>query len=132
MHGGVLEAIIPFLDYHEKLDGIDFRRAVFVFLSNTGGDDISAHALAEYLKGNRREAITLGDMERVISRAAYNEEGLFIVGMHGRSCQHRIYRRSTVQQSHQESPNRSSDSVSATDAHRGDAVRTRLHTATVR
>jgi hypothetical protein len=32
MHGELLEAIIPYLEYYEKLDGVDFRKAVFVFL----------------------------------------------------------------------------------------------------
>jgi hypothetical protein len=47
-------------------------------------------------------------MERVISKAAYNEEGLFVCCGHacGRSCLASVFCRwSTVQQSHQESSN---------------------------
>lgn len=39
---GVIDAIKPFIDYHESIHGIDFRRSIFIFLSNTGGRDITS------------------------------------------------------------------------------------------
>lgn len=32
LHPGVIDAIKPFLDYYEQLDGVSYRKAVFIFL----------------------------------------------------------------------------------------------------
>ena len=50
MHGDVLEAIRPYLGYYEQLDGVDYRKAVFIFLSNTAGDDIVHFTTAAHMK----------------------------------------------------------------------------------
>ena len=87
MPDGVLDAIAPYLDWHEHLDGVDYRRAVFLLLSNTGGEDINAHALQVHASGARRESITLGDLVRRVRKAAYNEPG----GLHyGRLLEHNL------------------------------------------
>ena len=41
MPPGVLDGVGPFMDHHENVDGVDFRRAVFILLSNTGGKEIT-------------------------------------------------------------------------------------------
>lgn len=32
LHPGIIDAIKPFLDYYEQVDGISYRRAIFIFL----------------------------------------------------------------------------------------------------
>lgn len=32
LHPGIIDAIKPFLDYYEQVDGISYRKAVFIFL----------------------------------------------------------------------------------------------------
>ena len=38
---GVIDAVKPFIDHHETVGGVDFRRCIFIFLSNTGGKEAS-------------------------------------------------------------------------------------------
>ena len=32
LHPGVIDAIKPFLDYYEQVDGVSYRKAIFMFL----------------------------------------------------------------------------------------------------
>lgn len=32
MHQGLIDAIKPFLDYYEQVDGVSYRKAIFIFL----------------------------------------------------------------------------------------------------
>lgn len=32
MHPGLIDSIKPYLDYYEKLDGVSYRKAIFIFL----------------------------------------------------------------------------------------------------
>lgn len=32
LHPGVIDAIKPFLDYYEQIDGVSYRKAIFIFL----------------------------------------------------------------------------------------------------
>jgi len=74
---GVLDALKPFLDYHEEIGGVDFRKAIFIFLSNTGANIIAEKLLAMWEKGTKREDIKLKDFEDVIRKGAFNEKGGF-------------------------------------------------------
>jgi len=73
----LINAIKPFLDFHNQINGIDFRKSIFIFISNTGGDDISSKTFEHWKTGKARNEITLADMDKVIMDAAYNEEGGF-------------------------------------------------------
>ena len=75
MPAGVLDGLKPFMDYHDSVDGVDFRKAVFVLLSNTGGREITKVALDFWKAGKSRETMTNFDLERLISKGAFNEEG---------------------------------------------------------
>ncbi len=72
---GLVDAIKPFIDYHEEVQGIDYRRSVFVFLSNTGGKAITDVALEAWHDGLERESITYETLERAVSLSAHNEAG---------------------------------------------------------
>ncbi|GFW22446.1 torsin-1B [Trichonephila clavipes] len=72
---GVLDALKPYVDYHENVNGLDYRRNVFIFLSDAGGNNITGVALKFWAEGVEREYITLKDVEPVISKNAFNEPG---------------------------------------------------------
>ncbi|KAM6431489.1 torsin-1B isoform 3-T3 [Liasis olivaceus] len=72
LHPGLIDAIKPFLDYYEQIDGVSYRKAIFIFLSNAGGDLITKVALDFWRKGREREEIRLKDLEEVLSLGVFN------------------------------------------------------------
>lgn len=75
MPAGVFESIASILDYHSHVDGVDFRKAIFIFLTNAGGDEI-ANALEDMMaKGTYREQTKIQDFEYIAEVAAYNVKG---------------------------------------------------------
>ena len=58
MPQGLMDAVKPFIDYHEEVQGLDFRRTIFIFLSNTGGDEINKIAYNSWESGKHREDLT--------------------------------------------------------------------------
>lgn len=76
MPAGVLNGISPVLDSHKFIDGIEFRKAIYIFITNTGGDMI-ANRLSELTsQGLNREEIQLYHFEHLIRSGAYNEKGM--------------------------------------------------------
>uniref|UniRef100_A0A646QHR3 Torsin n=1 Tax=Hemiscolopendra marginata TaxID=943146 RepID=A0A646QHR3_9MYRI len=75
MPPGVVDALKPFIDYHDHVDGKNFRRSIFIFLSNTGGQEITSKAFEFWKNGLERERITMKDMEKLIRLGAFNEKG---------------------------------------------------------
>ncbi|XP_061184589.1 torsin-1A-like isoform X2 [Saccostrea echinata] len=69
MPPGVIDALTPYLDFHEHLTGTDYRKAIFLFLSNTAGKEISHHTLQHW---SSRERIGLNEMEQLISKVTLN------------------------------------------------------------
>ena len=57
------------------MSGIDFRKSIFVFLSNTGGREITDIAYKAWKNGNARESVTYHDLEHLIRNGAFNEKG---------------------------------------------------------
>ncbi|XP_040461395.1 torsin-1B-like isoform X1 [Falco naumanni] len=74
MHPGLIDAIKPFLDYYEQVDGVSYRKAIFIFLSNAGGDLINKAALDFWTNGKRREDIQLKDLEPMLSVGVFNNK----------------------------------------------------------
>ncbi|XP_058497435.1 torsin-1A-like [Solea solea] len=74
MHPGLIDCITPYLDYHENLDGVSYRKAIFIFLSNAGGDSIAQTTLEFWNAGQSREEIKLKDLETVLSLSVFNNE----------------------------------------------------------
>nr|XP_053648331.1 torsin-1A-like [Cherax quadricarinatus] len=72
---GMINGIKPFIDYHESINGVDFRKSVFIFLSNTGGPDITRAMLKMWREGKKRSDITMMDLEHLIQLGAFNEDG---------------------------------------------------------
>ncbi|XP_061460101.1 torsin-1A-like isoform X2 [Rhineura floridana] len=67
MHAGLIDSIKPFLDYYEELDGVSYRKAIFIFLSNAGAEKITEVALNFWRSGKRREDLSLRDLELSLS-----------------------------------------------------------------
>uniref|UniRef100_A0A7N4PHW1 Torsin family 1 member B n=3 Tax=Sarcophilus harrisii TaxID=9305 RepID=A0A7N4PHW1_SARHA len=74
LHRGLIDSIKPFLDYYEQVDGISYRKAIFIFLSNAGGDLITRMALDFWRAGKKREDIQLKDLEPVLSLGVFNNK----------------------------------------------------------
>ncbi|KFQ39263.1 Torsin-1B, partial [Mesitornis unicolor] len=74
MHPGLIDAIKPFLDYYEHVDGVSYRQAIFIFLSNAGGDLINKAALDFWTSGKLREEIQLKDLEPMLSVGVFNNK----------------------------------------------------------
>uniref|UniRef100_A0A8C5PSK5 Torsin-1A C-terminal domain-containing protein n=1 Tax=Leptobrachium leishanense TaxID=445787 RepID=A0A8C5PSK5_9ANUR len=73
MHPELIDAIKPYLDYYEHIEGVDYRKAIFIFLSNTAGEVISKLALDFWKAGKVREDIKLSDVEHQLSLSAFNK-----------------------------------------------------------
>ena len=63
---GVLDGIGPYMDHHERVDGLDFRNSVFILLSNTGGREITKITMEFWREGKPRESMTSKDLEGLI------------------------------------------------------------------
>ncbi|EPQ06418.1 Torsin-1A [Myotis brandtii] len=74
MHAGLIDAIKPFLDYYDHVDGVSYQKAIFIFLSNAGAERITDVALDFWRSGRQREEIKLGDMEHALSVSAFNNK----------------------------------------------------------
>jgi hypothetical protein len=69
----VIDAIKPFIDHNIKITNADPRRAVFMFLSNTGAEVISQHVLKYVQQGKSRESITFIEMQEIVEVSAFNQ-----------------------------------------------------------
>ncbi|XP_072020423.1 torsin-1A-like [Amphiura filiformis] len=69
---GFLDAIKPYIDYHDKVHGIDFRKSIFLFLSNVGGREITQILMDS---NSSRNSLRINDFEKVIEKAAFNKKG---------------------------------------------------------
>ncbi|XP_044190609.1 torsin-1A-like [Thunnus albacares] len=74
MHPGLIDSIKPYLDYYNKVDGVSYREAIFIFLSNAGGESITQTALDFWKEGRNREEIELQDLETSLSESAFNKK----------------------------------------------------------
>ncbi|XP_063792532.1 torsin-1A-like [Pseudophryne corroboree] len=72
LHPGLINAIKPFLDYHDNIDGVSYRKAIFLFLSNQDGNLINKKAMEYWKTGKEREEIKLQDLESGLSLELYN------------------------------------------------------------
>ncbi|XP_058380105.1 prosalusin isoform X3 [Diceros bicornis minor] len=66
---GLMEVLRPFLGPSWVVYGTNYRKAIFIFISNTGGEQINQVALEAWHSRRDREEIRLQELEPVISRA---------------------------------------------------------------
>ncbi|XP_006614774.1 torsin-1A-like [Apis dorsata] len=83
MPEGVLNVLVPFLDYNTWVkswrlaNSINARKAIYIFLSNTGSSRITQRLLTLWEEGRQRHTTKLQDFENLISVGAFNERGGF-------------------------------------------------------
>ncbi|NXD95080.1 TOR3A protein, partial [Chaetorhynchus papuensis] len=64
LHSGLLDAIRPFMAHHDSNGQADHQRAIFLFLSNLGGNTINEVALDFWRAGRAREEISMELLEQ--------------------------------------------------------------------
>lgn len=72
---GVVDGLQPMLDYVEDVDGIKYNKAIFIFLSNTGSDQLKELAYHMYKEGKERKDLLVKDVERILMQEAFKEPG---------------------------------------------------------
>ena len=77
MPAGVTDVLKSFIDHHHKIDGVDYRKNIFVFLNNVGGNEISQITLNNFYAGKAREDITTLQMEEILSLTSLKKQGGF-------------------------------------------------------
>lgn len=83
MPEGLLNVLVPFLDYNTWIkswrlaSSINARKAIYIFLSNTGSSRITQRLLTLWEEGRQRHTTKLQDFENLISVGAFNERGGF-------------------------------------------------------
>ncbi|XP_071322745.1 torsin-1A-like [Trachinotus anak] len=79
MHPELIDSIKSCLDYYDKLDGVSYQKAIFIFISNAGGETIAQIALDFVKAGRKREEIKLKDVETSLSQSLYSntQSGFF-------------------------------------------------------
>nr|XP_025969563.1 prosalusin [Dromaius novaehollandiae] len=71
MHPGLIDVIMPFLGPSWVVYGTNYRKAIFIFISNAGGEQIKDMTLDLWHAHKDREEISLQDMESAISKAVF-------------------------------------------------------------
>ncbi|XP_058528559.1 prosalusin isoform X3 [Ochotona princeps] len=66
---GLMEVLRPFLGPSWVVYGTNYRKAIFLFISNTGGEQINQVALEAWRGHREREEITLQELEPAVTRA---------------------------------------------------------------
>lgn len=77
MPEGILNALVPFLDYNTWSMKQSTNKPIFIFLSNTGSRSIVQQLITLWENGVKREDTKLQDFENLISIGAFNEKGGF-------------------------------------------------------
>ncbi|XP_075761371.1 torsin-1A-like isoform X3 [Pelodiscus sinensis] len=69
---GLIDSIIPYLGHREAVNGIYYGKAIFLFLNNAGGDNITEVTLDHWRKQKEREEIPLRDLQSMLSAEIFN------------------------------------------------------------
>uniref|UniRef100_A0A8B9N130 Torsin-3A n=1 Tax=Accipiter nisus TaxID=211598 RepID=A0A8B9N130_9AVES len=64
LHFSLLDAIKPFMAHYDNEGQVDYRRSIFLFLSNLGGNTINEVALDFWRAGRAREEISMEFLEQ--------------------------------------------------------------------
>lgn len=63
------------LDHHSKVKGLSYRKAIFIFISNDGGEEISNVLKDLEERGTHREKTKQTNFQKVIEDGAYYKKG---------------------------------------------------------
>ena len=72
MPTGLIDVLKPYLDHYTDVEKIDYRKSIFIFLSNTGGHLINDAMLAHWKEGKKREDLKIKEMDKVINLGEFN------------------------------------------------------------
>ena len=75
MPTGLIDVLKPYLDHYPDVGKVDFRKSMFIFLSNTGANLISAVVLKHWKEGKKREDIEIKQMDRDINVGEFYTKG---------------------------------------------------------
>lgn len=71
---GVLDVLVPYIHHPGQiLDGYDYKKAIFVFLSNVGANNITRISHMAWKEGKQREELSFKDFEHVLSNEVFND-----------------------------------------------------------
>ena len=77
MPPGVIDKIMVYLDFHDNIEGIDYRKSIFIFLTNSGDELINEFTMKQHNNGHQRENIKLSEIEHHLARNAQTTYGGF-------------------------------------------------------
>jgi len=77
MPTGLIDVLKPYLDHYTDVGKIDYRKSIFIFLSNTGGQLINSAVLTHWKEGKKRKDIKIKQMDKVINLGEFNNKGGF-------------------------------------------------------
>ena len=75
MPAGLLDVLKPYVDHHNDVKGINYRKNIFIFIGNTGGEEVNREVFRHFREGKSREDISSKQMEKILSTDAFNNEG---------------------------------------------------------
>lgn len=61
MDSRLIQTVQPFLEHYDQIDGVSYRKAIFIFLSNSGGERITEITRELLKSGKKRDEIKLSD-----------------------------------------------------------------------
>ncbi|XP_071088963.1 torsin-1A-like [Haliotis cracherodii] len=70
MPPGLIDTIAPYLDSYYTVGGVNYRKAIYIFLSTTAGDEITQYAFQHWWNGYPRKDISPTDVINIIFRTA--------------------------------------------------------------
>nr|QCP68959.1 serosal cuticle-related protein 8 [Nilaparvata lugens] len=74
MPKGALDVVKSFIDYRTQIDNVDFRKTIFIFLSNVGSNKIVQKTIELWEKGVVREDFKMEDFESFLAIEAFNDD----------------------------------------------------------
>lgn len=74
---GILDAIKPFLDYHQVIEGNSISEAIFIFISNLGGAKINQFYNENWMEGKKRSEISFKEVNKILTALLYSTKGAF-------------------------------------------------------
>ncbi|XP_063289542.1 torsin-1A-like [Pelobates fuscus] len=72
LHPELIRMMKSFLDNYNNIDGVSYRRAIFIFISNLGGDLINQKMLKFWKAKKKREELVYSDFEDMLSSELFN------------------------------------------------------------
>ena len=69
---GLIDVLKPYLDHHHEVEGLDFRKSIFIFLSNTGAGLIYQELLTHWKEEKKREEIRIKPLDEALNLNEFN------------------------------------------------------------